>query len=136
MSTFDCPVSTQSYPADRYFSDRDLLLPVCDAVTMVMVRDGTSDPEVFLLKRHSMSDFLGGVYVFPGGKVDTHDVDAAEVRQRRFDTRFFLARVPQGQQARTDDSETPHSAWLTPCEALRYKPANQAPVTEVLPGHG
>jgi 8-oxo-dGTP pyrophosphatase MutT (NUDIX family) len=37
---------------------------------------------------------------------------------RRFDTRFFLARMPQGQEARHDNHEMTAQAWLTPAEAL------------------
>ena len=33
--------------------------------------------------------------------------------ERRYDTRFFLARMPEHQQARHDDSETTAFAWLT-----------------------
>ena len=47
--------------------------PVRDAASVVMLRDGGSGLEVFLLKRHGLSDVLGGVYVFPGGKVDLED---------------------------------------------------------------
>jgi 8-oxo-dGTP pyrophosphatase MutT (NUDIX family) len=38
-----------------------------------MLRDGPDGLEVFLLKRHGLSDVLGGAYVFPGGKVDLTD---------------------------------------------------------------
>ena len=44
-----------------------------DAATVVMIRDGTRGLEVFLLKRHGLSDVLGGAYVFPGGKLDRAD---------------------------------------------------------------
>lgn len=37
---------------------------------------------------------------------------------RRFDTRFFVAQVPEGQAGRHDDRETVRSAWWTPQEAL------------------
>ncbi|MEQ5802409.1 MBL fold metallo-hydrolase [Halomonas sp. H10-9-1] len=37
---------------------------------------------------------------------------------RRFDTRFFVALAPPGQQATHDGSETIDHAWLTPAEAL------------------
>lgn len=49
-----------------------------DASTVVMLRDGAPGLEVFLLKRHGLSDVLGGAYVFPGGKLDAADalVDA------------------------------------------------------------
>lgn len=151
------------------------------SATVVMLRDGAAGLEVFLLKRHGLSDVLGGAYVFPGGKVDADDATAAAIAQldrtpealhtalhepslsqaeaaaifaaalretfeeagvrlaasglvpwsrwitpavggvirKRFDTRFFLARVPQGQQPRHDEHEAIDSAWLTPREALR-----------------
>jgi len=47
--------------------------PVLAAATVVMLRDAPGGLEVFLLKRHGLSDVLGGVYVFPGGKVDFKD---------------------------------------------------------------
>jgi len=37
---------------------------------------------------------------------------------RRFDTRFFVAAAPQGQEALHDDEETTASFWLTPRHAL------------------
>jgi 8-oxo-dGTP pyrophosphatase MutT (NUDIX family) len=43
------------------------------------------------------------------------------VTNKRFDTRFFMARFEEGQQARHDNFETTESAWLTPQQALaRY----------------
>ncbi|MDR3452852.1 MAG: NUDIX hydrolase [Rhodoferax sp.] len=45
------------------------------AATVVMLRDAARGLEVFLLKRHGLSDVLGGAYVFPGGKVDAHDAE-------------------------------------------------------------
>lgn len=53
-----------------------------DAATIMLVRDGTASAgpalEVCMLRRHLNSDFVGGAYVFPGGKVDDEDrtVDA------------------------------------------------------------
>lgn len=41
-----------------------------------------------------------------------------EVETRRFDTRFFVARVPEGQEAAHDETETTHSEWLDPEEAV------------------
>ena len=43
------------------------------AATVVMLRDSDAGMQVFLLKRHGLSDVLGGAYVFPGGKVDPLD---------------------------------------------------------------
>jgi 8-oxo-dGTP pyrophosphatase MutT (NUDIX family) len=189
-------------------------VPTRASATVVMLRDGTEGLEVFLLKRHGLSDVLGGAYVFPGGKVDSDDelpevhalmdqspaqlqaalreADAGTstapalyfaalrevfeeagvlfvqgagpseaqaawrslregrafdevvrelglrlaasgllpwsrwvtpvvggVIRKRFDTRFFLARVPPGQEPRHDNHEATESAWLAPREALR-----------------
>ncbi|HET8747358.1 MAG TPA: NUDIX hydrolase [Ramlibacter sp.] len=181
------------------------------SASVVLLRDGAGDLEVFLLRRHSQSFVLGGAYVFPGGKVDAEDArwvqrldrDAqalhallaepeltpaaaaglyvaavrelfeeagllladvppaqvtdlwaalrggrgfdellaplelrlaagalqpwsrwitptlSSVGRRRFDTRFFLATVPPGQEARHDEHEATESAWITPRAALR-----------------
>src|SRR6185369_15792657 len=40
------------------------------------------------------------------------------VIRKRFDTRFFLAAVPQGQVARHDNHEATESTWLAPRAAL------------------
>lgn len=42
------------------------------AATVLLVRDGTHGVEVFMQKRAAAADF-GGMYVFPGGKVDPAD---------------------------------------------------------------
>jgi 8-oxo-dGTP pyrophosphatase MutT (NUDIX family) len=47
--------------------------PPRDAATVVMLRDAPHGLEVFLVKRHGLSDVLGGAYVFPGGKLDAND---------------------------------------------------------------
>jgi 8-oxo-dGTP pyrophosphatase MutT (NUDIX family) len=48
-----------------------------DAATIMLVRDAVSEEgpalEVCMLQRHLNSDFVGGAYVFPGGKVDDED---------------------------------------------------------------
>jgi 8-oxo-dGTP pyrophosphatase MutT (NUDIX family) len=41
-----------------------------------------------------------------------------EVETRRYDTRFFLARMPVGQDARHDESETTALEWLSPRAAI------------------
>ena len=187
--------------------------PVRAAATVVMLRDAPGGLEVFLIKRHGLSDVLGGAYVFPGGKVDTVDAlldmqahlddqperlhavlgepdldalaaagiyvtalreafeetgvlyamgaDSAlaaqasallregrafdevvammrlrlnasqltpwtrwitprvpSVSSKRFDTRFFVAAVPAGQQATHDNHEATESVWLAPRAAL------------------
>jgi 8-oxo-dGTP pyrophosphatase MutT (NUDIX family) len=43
------------------------------SATILMLRDAPAGFEVFLLKRHGLSDVLGGAFVFPGGKLDRED---------------------------------------------------------------
>lgn len=50
-----------------------VITPPLPAATVIMLRDTAQGMEVFLLKRHGLSDVLGGAYVFPGGKVDPSD---------------------------------------------------------------
>ena len=187
--------------------------PPRDAATVIILRDSPQGPEVFLVKRHGLSDVLGGAYVFPGGKLDesdaqldeahyldsiaadlhkrlgepdlepqrakglfvaalreafeecgvlfaqdatpAHSMDLAtqlrdgrmfnlalaeaglrlqtravipwsrwvtpkmpSISSKRFDTRFFVAALPEGQVALHDDVETTQSDWLRPRVAL------------------
>ncbi len=183
--------------------------PIRDAATVVLLRSGTDGLETFLVCRHKKSGFMGGVHVFPGGKLDDTDrapallerlvgeeptsiahrmdernaaqaaglmiaavretfeeaglvlgtcregCDFARERQRlhdgaafsdfaatvglsvdpqtlvpyarwitpevesyRFDTRFFVAVTPEGQQATHDGTETTSATWLRPEQAL------------------
>jgi 8-oxo-dGTP pyrophosphatase MutT (NUDIX family) len=44
----------------------------------VVLRDSASGPEVFLVRRHEGTAFMGGAHVFPGGRVDAPDHEADE----------------------------------------------------------
>jgi 8-oxo-dGTP pyrophosphatase MutT (NUDIX family) len=193
------------------------------AATVILLRDKRLEGfEVFLLKRHEKSSFMGGNYVYPGGRVDREDgsletcalckgvtleeahrmfrellspeeslahwiagvrelfeeagvlvaydqegnffdlkntADRArfsnyrsllqkgelnicqiaqeekllfalnqlhyyahwitpEARSERFDTRFFIARHPEGQEATYDRKETTEGVWVSPQKAL------------------
>jgi 8-oxo-dGTP pyrophosphatase MutT (NUDIX family) len=104
--------------------------------------------EVFMLRRTATSAFLPHMFVFPGGKVDETDAsfEAAAIREtaeeagvviddvrslvyfsnwitpagleRRYDTRFFLARMPAGQLAQADEQETHDGLWISPRAAI------------------
>lgn len=190
-------------------------VPVRDAATVVVIRQGGDGLEVCMLKRNLNSDFVGGAYVFPGGGVDPDDGDeryghlltsdlpshldsageglefrVAAVREsfeeagilfardetgravalddprlserfrrhrtdvdsgtrklyeicveehlsldlaqmsymsrwvtpfganRRYDTRFFVAEAPPGQEALHDDHEVVETIWISPRDAL------------------
>src|SRR3974390_680914 len=49
--------------------------PPVPAATILLVRDGASGLEVFMVKRHHQIDFATGALVFPGGKVSKADFD-------------------------------------------------------------
>ena len=50
---------------------------IVPAATILMLRDGTPGLEVFMVVRHHQIDFASGALVFPGGKIDATDIDAA-----------------------------------------------------------
>jgi 8-oxo-dGTP pyrophosphatase MutT (NUDIX family) len=47
------------------------------AATVMLLRDGDDDMEVFMIVRHHESDVHAGALVFPGGRVDPEDDDLA-----------------------------------------------------------
>jgi 8-oxo-dGTP pyrophosphatase MutT (NUDIX family) len=46
------------------------------ASTVLVLRDSTRRPEVFMVRRHEGTAFMAGAHVFPGGAVDGTDRDA------------------------------------------------------------
>lgn len=148
------------------------------SATVVLLRDAPG-LEVFLMRRAVEASVLGGVHVFPGGKVDAADrafdparldrsagdlhaalaepelsvaqavaLHVAALRElleeagvtlpvsavapwsrwitpvipdmprRRFDTRFFVAKIPATQTAAVSDRESTEGCWLAPRAAL------------------
>jgi 8-oxo-dGTP pyrophosphatase MutT (NUDIX family) len=47
--------------------------PIRPAATVIIVRDVGDPFEIFMLRRTSSAAFAGGMYVFPGGRVDGED---------------------------------------------------------------
>lgn len=144
------------------------------AATVVVMRDveGRDGFEVLMVRRHDNVAFMGGAYVFPGGRVDDGDQAAAEayppardgasrfpdltsgregiyraaavrelleevglrveplqlvpfahwvtpdIETKRYDTRFFLIAMPQGQEPQHDDYEMTELRWLSPSGAI------------------
>ena len=122
------------------------------AATVILLRGGAQKLEVLLVRRTPAARFMGGVWVFPGGAVDTAEGDGdaahriAAVRELeeeaavtlddpgvlvkfsrwitppqvriRFDTHFFLAPLPPGQEPRVDGQEVVDLGWFTPRAAL------------------
>jgi 8-oxo-dGTP pyrophosphatase MutT (NUDIX family) len=122
------------------------------AATVILLRGGAESLEVLLVRRTPKARFMGGVWVFPGGAVDTAEGDGdaahriAAIRELqeeaaitlddvralvkfsrwitppevtiRFDTHFFLAPAPAGQEPRVDGDECVDWGWFTPQGAL------------------
>jgi 8-oxo-dGTP pyrophosphatase MutT (NUDIX family) len=122
------------------------------AATIILLRGGAETLEVLLVRRTPKARFMGGVWVFPGGAVDTtegegdaaHRIAAIRELQEeaaitlddpgalvrfsrwitppevkiRFDTHFFLAPAPPGQEPRIDGDECVDFGWFAPRGAL------------------
>jgi 8-oxo-dGTP pyrophosphatase MutT (NUDIX family) len=57
-------------------NEKPAAVPV-PAATILLLRDAPGGLEVFMVKRHHQIDFVAGALVFPGGKVEKGDADAA-----------------------------------------------------------
>src|ERR1700759_259001 len=47
------------------------------ASTILLLRDGAKEVEIFMMVRHHQIEFNSGALVFPGGSVDTSDKEIA-----------------------------------------------------------
>src|ERR671915_591860 len=78
--------------------------PARPASTVVLLRASHSRFDVFLVRRHDNVAFMGGAYVFPGGRVDeadrefgeAHAFHAAAIRELFEEAGILLARRPDG----------------------------------------
>ncbi len=55
-------------------NDEVVLTPPVPAATVILLRDAGEGLQVLLMRRHAASGVLGGVHVFPGGKLDPADL--------------------------------------------------------------
>ena len=47
--------------------------PIRPAATIIVIREASQSYEIFMLKRTSKASFASGMFVFPGGRVDSDD---------------------------------------------------------------
>ncbi|MBC8418210.1 MAG: NUDIX hydrolase [Proteobacteria bacterium] len=52
-----------------------------------------------------------------------------KARSRRYDTRFFMACMPEGQECRPDNSETTHGVWINPEKGLAGNLKGEIPLS-------
>lgn len=50
-------------------------IPIEPAATIILLRDSAEGPQVLMQQRSPEAVFVGGAWVFPGGKLDSHDQD-------------------------------------------------------------
>ncbi|MHC4392020.1 MAG: NUDIX hydrolase [Planctomycetota bacterium] len=123
------------------------VVPARPASTVVVLRESAGGLETFLVQRSRKLAFMGGAFVFPGGRVDASDgsPQAAGVREvheeigvelrpegllswsrwvtpviepRRYDAHFFIAEMPQGQTAEAVIGEVTSGRWFGLREAI------------------
>lgn len=108
-----------------------------EAATVILVRDGERGLETLMLRRNSKLAFAGGMWVFPGGRVDPTDrtglaedddlgaARRAAVREALEETALVIA----------EDALVPFSHWTPPDVAakrfLTWFFVAQAPLGEV-----
>lgn len=51
------------------------VVPIEPAATVILLKDSESGPKVLMQQRNPDAAFVGGAWVFPGGKLDPHDQD-------------------------------------------------------------
>jgi len=59
--------------AQRHAAEGGETAPLIPAATVVVLRDGTGGIETLMLRRNSKLEFVGGMWVFPGGRIDPDD---------------------------------------------------------------
>ena len=52
-----------------------------------------------------------------------------KARSKRYDTRFFMACMPEGQECRPDNHETTHGVWINPEKALAGNLKGEIPLS-------
>lgn len=100
---------------------RDAVPEAIPAATVILLRDGEQGLETLMLRRNSKLEFAGGMWVFPGGRVDPgdyppdgpDDVEAAvrEAAVREAEEEAGLRPEP--------DSLVPFAHWTPPRVAIK-----------------
>jgi ribonuclease/clavin/mitogillin len=116
------------------------------ASAVILVKHLDRQLEVFWVRRAEHMAFQGGFYAFPGGQLDPNEdamvcaarelfeeagvcVNPANFLEvvrwvtpasspRRFDTRFFLAECPAGEEPRVNSEELELGEWIRPEDAV------------------
>ena len=111
--------------------------PPVHAATVIPIRDGDKGIEVLMLRRNSKIAF-GGMWVFPGGRVDPVDSGADDANDEQSSARRAAVREAQEEAGLAFDLETllPYSHWtpppITPKRFLTWFFLAAAPAGEIV----
>ncbi len=89
-------------------------VPVQPAATVVLIRDGALGLEVLLLQRHHSLAFAPGSWVFPGGRVDADEVEAAGDEEAAARRAAVREAHEESQLVVDEEHLVPFSHWTTP----------------------
>jgi len=83
------------------------------ASTVLLLRDRDAGGyEVFMVRRHQASSFMGGAYVFPGGKLDVPDCDSAWPTRLEGLSPSALERLGEHHEADAVDEDTARGLFV------------------------
>lgn len=88
--------------------------PAHPSATVIPLRSSEGGVEVLLLRRNEALDFHGGDWVFPGGRIDPHELEAG--RDMLEAARLAAVREAEEEAGLVVDAEAlvPISRWITP----------------------
>ncbi|MEM7337004.1 MAG: NUDIX domain-containing protein [Actinomycetota bacterium] len=96
------------------FADDPDAVPIRPAATVIALRDGAAGLEVLVVRRDTNLAFHGGSWVFPGGRVDDHEISDS-------DDDMAAARLAAAREAHEEaglvvepSDLIPLSHWTTP----------------------
>jgi 8-oxo-dGTP pyrophosphatase MutT (NUDIX family) len=91
------------------------------AATVILLRDGADGLETLMLRRNSKLEFAGGMWVFPGGRVDPEDYPPDAPDDVEAAVRVAAAREAQEEAGLACDPEAmvPFSHWTPPMVAIK-----------------
>ncbi len=92
--------------------------PATPAATVVILREGASGPEILLLKKNSKIAF-GGMWVFPGGRVDDEDRIGAEDEVEAARSAARREAIEEAQMTVSTDRMVLFAHWTPPLGAPR-----------------
>lgn len=86
------------------------------AATVVLLRDAPGGMETLMMRRNSKLNFVGGMWVFPGGRVDDDDYPAGQPDDVYAASRAAAVReaAEEADLAIAIDALVPYSHWVPP----------------------